>query len=98
MCTIFMLAIVQGLYVLRKDEGITDEEEPITEQYTYGPGQTQYGQQIRQQYGQQVRQQQAVRPGGPVQQPGRRPVSAADVDTDELGRKIEEATEESLNW
>ena len=27
MCTIFMLAIIQGLYVLRKDEGTEDEEE-----------------------------------------------------------------------
>ena len=97
MCTIFMLAIVQGLYVLRKDETIEDGESD-TEEYEPEPGRQIQAQQQRpvQQYAGQPR------PGyqGPVQQPsGQQPRPAGQgFVTAELERKIEEATEESLRW
>ena len=155
MCTIFMIAIVQGLYVLRKDEGVAeDEEEEFTEQYEpvrpaggpvpgrpvyrqNAPGQSGYPQNApgepgyrqsapgepgyRQQpygpagAGQPVRQGApgqpgagGVRPGQPnpgrlqpgQPQPGRSRPEQTDrqFDTADMERKIEEATEESLNW
>ncbi len=59
MCTIFMLAIVQGLYIVRKDEGDQDEKE--------------------------TKERKNKRRGG-------------SDETDDLERRITEATEKSLNW
>lgn len=73
MCTIIMISIIQGLYIMRKDEDEEIEEEKRRKRLSRrrppnGPG----------------------RPGGPGRPAGQQ--------TDELGKKIEKQTEQSLNY
>lgn len=83
MCTIIMISIIQGLYIMRSDE--TEEKEE------------RHRQEIERRW---LKEQEQKRAGAGR---NRRPAVPEDKeltkeDTDELGRKIREKTEESLNW
>ena len=109
MCTMIMLAIIQGLYIIRKDEDAEVEELRRQKQLEQERRQGRRPEYPAQQPGRPVQQQPGragQQSGRPVQQqPGRagqqsgRPVqqpgSAGD---DDLERKIREQTEKSLNW
>ena len=106
MCTIFMLAIVQGLYVLRKDEGVEDEERQKaaagrqqqavnrTEQVQRPvDGSTKRIQQPTDYRTKRI--QQPLQNSKPGVQDNK---SGAKSDPDDLEEKIRKATEESLYW
>ncbi len=86
MCTIFMLAIVQGLYVLRKDESERLEEEERQEK------ERKYEE--RQQRKRELREKQQK-----IEQTKQKPRSeSGKFDTDDMERRIEEETKRSLYW
>ncbi len=112
MCTIFMLAIIQGLYVLRKDE--IDEENEIQEFEETGD-RNYYPQRERINYSEADKKSYPERDTeltrgltrkftdttreftGPEQQYEEKKQGQG-FDTEELERKIEKATEDSLRW
>lgn len=85
MCTIFMLAIIQGLYVLRKDEGIEDEERQEAQSESTNDGLRYDGQQrnISEQYRKTPKQQEEAE---------------SEFDRGDFEKKLEEATKDSLRW
>lgn len=87
MCTILMLAIIQGLYVLREDE----DEELEAERRKKAKQKIKREKQSGKQPGKQ-----SVRTTGPA--PRRSAGSTTTQDSDELTRKIEEQTKKSLHW
>lgn len=94
MCTIFMLAIVQGLYVLRNEETI-EEEERLEEQMMYGE-QTAERERRQDPYSRQMQKPGA---GQTESQNGASEKSGTgELDTDDMEKRIEEETEKSLYW
>ena len=86
MCTIFMLAIIQGLYVLRKDEGIEDEERQEAQSELTNDGLRYERQQgnISELYRKKTEQQQGE--------------AESEFDRGDFEKKLEEATKDSLRW
>lgn len=82
LCTIFMLAIVQGLYVLRRDESEKREEELIDEE----------------EQRQQQRQQRPQREQYTKRQAGQPKQASGQTSSDDLEQRIEEETKKSLLW
>lgn len=97
MCTIIMLAIIQGLYVLREDEGEEVEKQAKKRPSKKGKkdsiqsGKTESGRERA-----KAAPSGAVRPGQPERPP--RPARPGSADPDDLEQKIAEQTEKSLHW
>ena len=78
-------AIIQGLYVLRKDEGIEDEERQEAQSESTNDGLRYDGQQrnISEQYRKAPKQQEEAE---------------SEFDRGDFEKKLEEATKDSLRW
>lgn len=103
LCTIIMISIIQGLYIMRTDEDDEIERERIEEeireerrlerlrQRDYEEAARPYGRKERRPYGGSDR--------AGDRRPGRSSYGRkAGVETDELGKKIEEQTKQSINY